>query len=324
MNSATIWCDAQVASIRDLNNDVRLFELVTSTAFAPAPPGSHVDVAVEINGRPATRSYSLLGPGNAGTIEIAVKLSPDSRGGSAYMWALRPGAKLRITAPINHFVLNRDCSEFVLIAGGIGVTPIYSMAKALAAGSANYRVLYGARSKADFVLADELKDLAGHRLQLYCGEEKQRIDIAAAIDTLPADGELYICGPIGMLDEARDVWSRSGRPAEKLRFETFGNSGRFPNTAFTVHLPHIGKSVEVSPRQSLLEALESAGIETMYDCRRGECGLCALDVTAVDGVIDHRDVFFSAEEKAEGHKLCACVSRIAGASVTVDTGERPA
>ena len=114
MNSATIWCDAQVASIRDLSGDVRLFELATSEAFAPAPPGSHVDVAVEINGRPATRSYSLLGPGHAGKIEIAVKLSPDSRGGSAYMWALRPGAKLRITAPINHFVLNRDCSAFVL------------------------------------------------------------------------------------------------------------------------------------------------------------------------------------------------------------------
>jgi vanillate O-demethylase ferredoxin subunit len=87
-------------------------------------------------------------------------------------------------------------------------------------------------------------------------------------------------------------------------------------------LPHIGRTIEVAKTQTMLEALEAAGVEAMFDCRRGECGLCALDVLAVDGVIDHRDVFFSEEEKVEGHKLCACVSRVAGASITVDTGER--
>ena len=324
MNVANEWRSARVKSIRDLSADIRLIEIEMSGPFAPAAPGSHIDIAVEIAGRPSTRSYSLLGPGRDGVHEVAVKLASDSRGGSAYMWTLKPGAVLKTTAPANHFDLNLDCNEYILIAGGIGVTPIYAMARALAAQGKDFRILYGARKRSDLVLAEDLRALAGERLQISCAEDGQRVDIAAAIASLGKEGELYICGPIGMLDEARAHWSRSGRPPANLRFETFGNSGRYPNAPFTVLLPHIGRTIEVAKTQSMLEALEAAGIEAMYDCRRGECGLCALDVIAVDGVIDHRDVFFNEEEKAEGHKLCACVSRIAGTSITVDTGERPA
>lgn len=324
MNLKTDLRQARVRSCSDVTSDVRVFEIEPEGAFVPASPGSHIDVSIEIDGRPATRSYSTIGPGADGAYRIAVKLSPDNRGGSAYMWTLKPGARLTISTPANHFELNRDCGEYLLVAGGIGITPVYAMAMALAESGAKFRLLYGCRDNKDAAFADELASLLGSRLEIYASNEGRRVDIAAAIASLGEDGEFYVCGPIGMLDEARAAWARSGRSADRLRFETFANSGRYPNAPFTVTLPYLGRTIEVAKTQTLLEALETAGIEAMYDCRRGECGLCALDVMAVDGVIDHRDVFFSEEEKAEGHKLCACVSRMAGGSISVDTGERPA
>ncbi len=322
MTNVADWRRAQVRAIEKLNADTRLIELVPEGVFVPAAPGGHIDITVRIDGRPATRSYSTLDEGRNGAYRIAVKRALDSRGGSEWMHRLETGAQITVGAPANHFELNRHAGHYLLVAGGIGITPIYSMAMALAKDGADFRVLYACRDRESLILSQELEAVIGARLQTFVGEDNQRIDLAREIGSLPANGEVYICGPIPMLDEARAVWARSGRPVDQLRFETFANSGRYPNAPFSVNLPHIRRTVDVAKNQTILEALEAAGIEAMYDCRRGECGLCALDVIAVDGIIDHRDVFFSEEEKAEGKKLCACVSRIAGNSITVDTGER--
>ena len=112
-------------------------------------------------------------------------------------------------------------------------------------------------------------------------------------------------------------------PIEALRFETFGNSGRFATEPFAIHIPRLGRSVAVPADRTMLEALEAAGIAMISDCRRGECGLCALNIVETDGVVDHRDVFFSDEQKSEGRKLCTCVSRVSGGSITLDTPDRP-
>jgi vanillate O-demethylase ferredoxin subunit len=125
-----------------------------------------------------------------------------------------------------------------------------------------------------------------------------------------------------MLEDAKRAWRDSGRPIDQLRFETFGNSGRRPQVAFTAHIPRLGKAISVGVNQSLLEALEAAGVDMIYDCRRGECGLCALPILSVDGELDHRDVFFSEAEKAANAKLCTCVSRVYGGSITLDTADR--
>ena len=322
MDAKTFWQKARVRSIRDLTADIRLFELEPAQRFIAPAPGCHIDVTVQIDGRPVVRSYSVVGPCSDGVYRIAVKLLPESRGGSAYMWSLQEGATLTISEPGNHFELFRGRPDYVLIAGGIGITPIYSMALALSVAGARFRLLYAGRDAADLAFADEVRGLPGARLETYAASEGERLSIADAIASLAPDGEMYVCGPIGMLEDARSAWAGSGRPIERLRFETFGNSGRYPSVSFTVKLPLLERTVEVVKNQTILEALEAAGIEAMSDCRRGECGLCALDIIEVDGVIDHRDVFFSEEEKAQGHKLCACVSRMAGGSVSVDTGER--
>ncbi|MGA8712811.1 MAG: PDR/VanB family oxidoreductase, partial [Roseiarcus sp.] len=253
---------------------------------------------------------------------IAVKRLKESRGGSAYMWSLAPGARLSVSAPANHFELGLGRPEYLLLAGGIGITPVFTHALALARAGAAFRLLYACRGRRDAALAAELAEEIGDRLRLFVGEEGSRVDIQEEIARLHPQGEFYVCGPIGMLEDAKRAWAASGRPVDKLRFETFGSSGRRPSVAFTVRIPRLGKAIPVGANESLLEALEGAGIDMIYDCRRGECGLCALPILGVEGEVDHRDVFFSDAEKTANAKLCTCVSRVYGASITLDTADR--
>ncbi|WP_431857558.1 PDR/VanB family oxidoreductase [Azospirillum sp.] len=316
------WLSARLRATRDLTPDIRLFEIEPDEPLDAAPPGSHIEVAVHPEGRPGTRSYSLIDRCGDGVLRIAVKRMPQSRGGSAYMWGLAPGDRLRVTRPRNRFPLAHGRPEYLLVAGGIGITPIHSMALALAEAGARFRMLYGARGRADLAFGEELRQLLGDRLEVALDEDGQRIDLEREIAALAPGGELYVCGPIGLLDAARAAWQRSGRPAAGLRFETFGNTGRFAAEPFTVRIPRLGLEVAVPAERSMLEALEEAGVDMLSDCRRGECGLCAVDIVETEGTVDHRDVFFSERQKAENTKMCACVSRIAGGGVTIDTADR--
>jgi ferredoxin-NADP reductase len=316
------WRRAQLRSVRDVTSDIRLFEIEPAGKFVVPTPGSHFNVVVRINGRPDVRNYSAVGPCADGVYRIAVKLLRDTRGGSAYMWSLAPGAQLTVSTPGNHFELSRGRPEYLLLAGGIGITPIFTMALALAEAKANFRMLYACRRRQDLALADELQHHLGDRLRIFVSEEGARVNIDAEISRLGPGGEFYVCGPIGMLEAAKRHWKQSGRPIDQLRFETFGNSGRFPSEAFKVKIPGLRREIDVSMHQTMLEALEAAGIDAIFDCRKGECGLCALPILDADGIIDHRDVFFSDEEKAANTKLCTCVSRVVGGSVSVDVGYR--
>src|SRR5262249_3964223 len=322
MAEAIAWRPARLKRTRDLTQDIRLFEIEPSGGFVVPTPGSHFNFTVHINGRPDVRSYSAVGPCQDGLYRIAVKLLGDTRGGSAYMWSLQPGGQLTMSTPGNHFELNRHAPEYLLIAGGIGITPIFTMTLALAHAGAKFRLLYACRRRQDLALADELSRAIGDRLGIFIDEDGGRIDLDGEIAKLAPGGELYVCGPIGMLEAAKRAWAASGRPVDQLRFETFGNSGRFASETFTVRIPRLGREIVVSAHETMLDALEAAGIDMIFDCRRGECGLCALPILSVDGTVDHRDVFFSDDEKASNAKLCTCVSRVVGGSITVDTGDR--
>jgi ferredoxin-NADP reductase len=316
------WRDGMVRATRDLTPAIRLIEIEPSGGFVAASPGSHINVSVMIRGRPDVRSYSIVGPCADGVYRIAVKLLETTKGGSAYMWSLRPGARITLSAPANHFNLAPGRPEYLLLAGGIGVTPIFTHALALAETKARFRMLYACRRRSDLALADALAERLGERLELFLSEEGRRVDIAAEIARLDGQGEFYVCGPIGMLEAAKRSWAESGRPADRMRFETFGNSGAFPSVPFVLKIPRLGKEITVGANQTMLDALEEAEVGMIFDCRRGECGLCALPILAVDGVVDHRDVFFSDAEKAQNLKLCTCVSRVYGPSITVDTADR--
>ena len=324
MGKQVEWRKGTLRSVRDLTSDIRLFEIEPEGEFVVPTPGSHINVGVQIGERPDVRSYSIVGPCQDGLYRIAVKRLRESRGGSLYMWSLQPGAQLSVSTPGNHFDLSLGRPEYILLAGGIGITPIFTMALALAHAGAHFRVLYACRSRQDMALADELRQRIGDRLQVFLDEEGARVDLDAEIARLTPGGELYVCGPIGMLEAAKRAWQRSGRPVDQLRFETFGNSGRYATEPFKVKIPRLGMEVEVPQNKTMLEALEAAGVGMISDCRRGECGLCALYIIDVSGTVDHRDVFFSDEEKAENRKLCTCVSRVAGGDITIDTADRAA
>jgi vanillate O-demethylase ferredoxin subunit len=280
-----------------------------------------------VDGREEKRSYSLVGlpdaPGADEVYRIAVRRADDGRGGSRFLWGLQTGDELLIGEPNNHFEIGLHASETLLVAGGIGITPMLGMAQLLARKGAKLRMCYAARSAAELVYADALRPLLGEALRTYRSDAGERIDLAAEIDALPPGAQLAVCGPLGLLDAARAAWARAGRAAADLRFETFGNSGRREAEAFWVELPRHGLRIEVPAERSLLDALEAAGVDTLSDCRRGECGLCALDIVSLHGTVDHRDVFFSAHQKQQNQRLCACVSRICGGGVVLDSAYRP-
>jgi ferredoxin-NADP reductase len=324
MTKPVQWSGACLRGMRDLTSDIRLFEIEPEGAFVATTPGSHIDVVVDIDGQPQLRSYSLVGPCADGCYRIAVKRLRNSRGGSVGMWRLQAGQRLTISVPSNSFELSYGRSEYLLLAGGIGITPIYTMALALLQAGANFRLLYAARRRDELALADELARHIGGRLQLFVDDEGQGIDIAGEIVRLDPRGELYICGPFGMLEAAKRHWHEAGRSTAQLRYETFGSSGGFASAPFKINIPRLGLEIDVPANRSMLEALEEAGVEMIFGCRRGECGLCVLPVLHAPAAIDHRDVFFSAEERATNGKLCTCVSRIPGGCITVDTSDREA
>jgi len=317
------WLDATVRSVRDATPNVRLIGLEPAGGVLPYKPGSHINVSVVAGGRADFRSYSLVGRHAAdGCYRIAVKRLAASRGGSRYMWSLGEGARVAVSPPRNLFELEYGRPEYLLIAGGIGITPLIGMASALAQTGAPLRLLYGVHSRADLAFAEELRDLLGSRVRVFVSESGERIGLEAEIGRLHPDAQLYICGPIRMLEEARSEWKRQGRRPEALRFETFASSGSSAPARFVVKVRDRGVNVTVREDQTLLDALADAGIDIMSDCLRGECGICAVNVVAADAPLDHRDVFLSDEQKRVGTMLCACVSRAAGGSITIDTGFR--
>lgn len=317
------WMRATVASTRDLTPTIRLFELQPAGRLSAWTPGAHVRVRVTIDGRPAVRCYSLIDDGSDDArLRIAVKLSENGLGGSRAMWALRPGEGIEISAPDNHFELGLAAPSYTLVAGGVGITPLLGMARFLARSDRPLHFHYSVRSREEAAFAEQLRAWLGEAFHLCVESESGRLDFAQIIEPIPAEGELYFCGPIGMLEAARKAWEAGGRPASLLRYESFASSGHYANQSFTAVLPRFGRELQVPAHQTLLSALEEAGIEVLADCRRGECGLCAVNILSCDAPVDHRDVFFSEEQKAGNRKLCACVSRPAGGRIEIDTAFR--
>jgi len=324
MKSDIQWMPARIAATRTLSPTVREFEIrPESGVAAPYEPGAHLQVQV-LAGNVQTRHYSLIGAPDGLSWRIAVKRMDEGRGGSRAMWQLEPGDRLMVSDPQNHFPLDLQAPGYLLVAGGIGITPMVYMAQQAAAVAARrgaaLRMLYGARTTEELAYGEPLQALLGERLALHAGSAA--IDVAAEIAALAPGAQLYACGPVPMLEAVKQAWADAGRPPVDLRFETFGSSGRLPTQAFRARIPRHGLDIEVPANSTLLEALEAHGVQALSDCRRGECGLCAMDVLAVDGEIDHRDVFLSPHEKQACTRMCACVSRAVGA-ITLDSAYRP-
>lgn len=317
------WAAATIEAVEDITPTIRMFTLRPVDHYLNWSAGAHLRVGINIEGRQEVRTYSLIHTGlDDGAYRIAVKLIEHGLGGSRYMWSLRVGETLDISQPHNQFELSRHGSSYTLVAGGVGITPLVSMAYALRASNKPVRLIYGVRTRSEAAFAGLLADWLGKRFELRVADEDGPLDINQIVSAVEPASELYLCGPIGMLEAASAAWAARGFSMGLLRFETFAASGHYPNREFTVEIPRLNKSITVPEHQSMLDALEQAGVEVISDCRRGECGLCAVDVISNDEPLDHRDVFFSSRQKQSNLKMCACVSRCAGGKVIIDTAYR--
>ena len=236
----TEFSEAVVESLHDVTPTVRELR-IRPIAHKPVPhdPGAHLQVQILVAGvlgqpQVQTRHYSLVGEPDGEHYRIAVKRQDDGRGGSLAMWRLAAGDRLVVSAPQNHFPLDTRAPDYLLVAGGIGITPMVMMAQRLAARGAPVRMIYSARSAAELAFAEELKPVLGDRLGLHAGDRGEHADLAAAIDGLADGGLLYTCGPVPMLDAIKLAWSRAGRPQQDLRFETFGSGGSHAAQEFAV------------------------------------------------------------------------------------------
>lgn len=310
---AVVWQRATVLEA------VWLTKAIRRIVLAPEIPvkveaGAHIDVMVELedgrNGERDRRSYSVVDASTDGSrLAVSVFNSPASRGGAAVMHALSPGDIIEITQPILDFPLRVGAPRYLLLAGGIGITAIAGMARVLRTIGADYRLVYVGRARAEMAYLRELQELHGDRLQLHVTDEGAPLVVTALIADLSRDTELYMCGPIRLMDAVRRAFTERKLAPPNLRFETFGNSGWFDAESFEVRVPHLGITTTVSASQTMLEALETAGADMMFDCRKGECGLCEVRVLDLHGDIDHRDVFYSERQKDARSKMCCCVSR---------------
>jgi vanillate monooxygenase ferredoxin subunit len=319
MRFANKWMKCTVHATRDVTSAIREIVLRPEEAgVEPYPIGSHINVGVLIDGRPETRCYSLVGESNPAGYRVAVRLASDSRGGSRYMWTLKPGARVEVSSPASLLEVDWSKKSYCLIAGGIGVTPMVGIAGALMRRNVDIKFHYAVKSRADAAFLDELSVLLGDRLIVHASDEGKRIDLDHTFAGLPPNAPTILCGPMRLLEAARRSWTAAGRPPADLRYETFGSSGLLPTASFRVRIDRSGREIPVPENKSMLDALNEAGFEVISDCQRGECGVCAIDIVAVDGQIDHRDVFFSDSQKRANAKICPCVSRAVGA-ITVNT-----
>jgi vanillate monooxygenase ferredoxin subunit len=309
-SNTEVWQRGRIVESRALTPKIRRIVIEPSMPVKVAP-GAHVDVRIRVAGEDDRRSYSIVDASADGRrIALSVLDSPRSRGGAAVMHGLREGDGIELTQPLVDFPLRIGARRYVLLAGGIGITAVSAMASTLAAVRSDYTLVYVGRSRSEMAYVSELQALHGDRLVLHVGDEGTPLDVSAFVGTIEDDTELYLCGPIRLMDAVRRAWVDAGLDAPNLRFETFGNSGWFEPQEFVVRVPALGLETTVGPNTSMLEALEAAGADMMYDCRKGECGLCEVLVLDLEGGIDHRDVFYSEREKNATAKMCCCVSRV--------------
>ncbi len=311
-----------ITGIRQLTPEVRAYELKRpdDSDLPEVIAGSHIEIPVPAEGgRRETRPYSISSnPSRRDIYEIAVRLDPAGRGGSRAIhegYAL--GMRIRAGRPKNAFGLHHDARPAVLIAGGIGITPLKAMAQALKADGRAFHLHYAARSRSLMAYGSKLALAMGGAVTLYPGDEGRRIDIAALLSAAPADAVFYFCGPDRLLDAIRRSAADLGIAPDRIRFERFVALSTEPDdTAFDVHLARSNKTVRVDHGQTILDALIDADVDPDYSCRSGTCGTCAVKV--LEGSPLHRDSVLSDAERDRAALMCTCVSRAASERLVLD------
>ncbi|WP_230534265.1 2Fe-2S iron-sulfur cluster-binding protein [Microvirga roseola] len=313
-----------VTGMRQLTPRIRSYELrAPDGGTLPAwTAGAHLSVPVRLlDGREQTLTYSLMGdPAVRDVYEIAVLREDSGGGGSVSVHRyFGLGTVLRCSLPRNLFKLHDDGHPSVLIAGGIGITPIRAMALALHASGRSFELHYAARSPAEMVLRQDLEARFGNDLRTYFSQDAAPtpLDVSKVLAEAPPDAVVYVCGPATLIAAVHEHAAAKGISQDRIRSERFvADTMGTDERPIEVRLARSGKTVTVGPKQTVLEVLIGAEADPLYDCRAGTCGSCAVKV--LDGVPDHRDSALSEAERTRASLMCTCVSRALTDHLTLD------
>ncbi|NYI45816.1 ferredoxin-NADP reductase [Nocardioides aromaticivorans] len=308
--------DLTIVEAVESATDVLTLTLAASdgSALPPWTPGAHVDLVL---GPDLVRQYSLCGsPADSGRWRVGVLRTPDSRGGSKAVHELTAGAAVRVRGPRNHFPMVAS-PRYLFIAGGIGITPMLPMIAEAEASGADWRLVYGGRTRSSMAFVDELA-VYGDKVTLLPQDEAGLPDLDALLGT-PEPGTLvYTCGPTGLLDAVEA--GCAGWPPGSLHLERFSAKAAEPaeggDKEFELVLQRSGLTLTVPPDKSIFEVCRAAGVSVVGSCLEGVCGTCETEI--IEGEVDHRDSILNDEEKESNEFLMICVSRCREDRLTLD------
>jgi Flavodoxin reductases (ferredoxin-NADPH reductases) family 1 len=323
MSTANATLCVRVARKSEEATDICSLELVSKEG-SPLPgfsAGSHVDVHLPGG---VVRQYSLCNdPAETHRYLIAVLRDPASRGGSVAVHdAVKEGDELLISAPKNHFALAHEAKRSLLLAGGIGVTPILCMAERLAVMGADFEMHYATRSRERTAFVARIQGAAFAdkvRFHFDDGPPEQRLDLPALLGTPQPGTHLYVCGPKGFMDAVLGTARGAGWGEAQLHWEFFAGGDAAPHAddgSFEVQLASSGRVITIAPDKTVTQALAEAGVEILVSCEQGVCGTCLTRV--LEGTPDHRDVYLTPEEQAANDQFTPCCSRAKSGRLVLD------
>lgn len=306
--------ELEIVEIVDQSRLVRSFTLC-DTAGGELPgfvPGSHIVVQCGAK----ANAYSLTGSGfHPAAYTISVRRDDHGSGGSAALHNISVGDKLTISSPRSAFAPVANARHHLLIAGGIGITPMLSHARAAREWGRSSSLIYSYRPGEGAHLEDA-REICGRGLTECTDRQDFGRALHDALVSQPLGTHLYVCGPAEFMDEVIEQAELAGWPAERLHSEPFGAAEQDPGQPFRVRLARSARVLNVPSGQSLLEALEAAGTAVPNMCRKGVCGECAIRV--LRGRVDHRDLYLTDEEKAANDAAMCCVSRAQDQELELD------
>lgn len=314
---------ARVHALRLEARDVISVELQPAEAGEKLPsfePGAHIDLHLADG---LVRSYSLLNSANEHRYVIGVLHARDGRGGSRFVHEkLRPGTELQISSPRNHFQLLEDARYTVLLAGGIGVTPLLAMLRRLVHLGRPVEFIHCARSRADAAFLQEIEAIATEHPHVELRQHFDDVeggppDLRKLLAGKPADTHFYACGPAPMLRAYEEACAALGHL--NVHLERFAPVELGPSTikqGCTLELRRSGRVLEIAPEVSILDAVLAAGVPADYSCQEGMCGACETKV--ISGDVEHRDSILTKQEQAASRSMMICVSRCKGGTLVLD------
>lgn len=312
--------DVVVEAVTPLNELVTRFDFkrIDGSDFPTFSGGAHTVVEMQDAETTRLNPYSLMSdPAEVSRYSISVRRDDNGRGGSLFMHKkVKVGDQMRLSTPVNLFCLDLRAKKHLFIAGGIGITPFLAMIAQLERTHGRWELHYSCRSVELASYAAQLCRQYGDKVHIYYDDQSQVIDLDRLLTGQPLGSHLYVCGPAGMIKWALGRASAAAWPAGNVHSEEFlaPQSGE----PFQVRLCQSDKTIEVGAHESLLEAIERAGVQAPYLCRGGACGQCETTVVEFDGEFDHRDHWLEPDEHASGQKIMPCVSRFIGKTLVLD------